>query len=72
MYASYDLDTRVSGVELLKTSGDEARVSFVLVTRKVRGPAFRDNRIEGVFILRKEGGAWKLYDQEIDEIEYLE
>lgn len=72
MYATYDLHAALSGVELLEATKKEARVSFVLVTRKIRGPAFADNLIEGVFILRKEDGEWKLYDQEIENTEYLE
>jgi ketosteroid isomerase-like protein len=72
MYRSYDLQHTVTDVELLKVSGDRAEVSFTLTTRKVRGPAFRDNRVVGVFIMRKEDGRWKLYDQRVDDIEYLE
>jgi ketosteroid isomerase-like protein len=72
LYATHDLDTRLYEVEVLKVTSREARVSFVLVTRQIRGPAFTDNRIEGVFILRKDDGRWKLYDQEIEDIEYLE
>jgi tetratricopeptide (TPR) repeat protein len=72
VYSTYDLRADVSGVQVIKASRNEARVSFVLVTRKIRGPAFRDNRVEGVFVLRKEDDRWKLYNQEIDNVEYLE
>jgi hypothetical protein len=73
MYRKYDLKATLSDVEIVKVSGDRAEVSFVLTTRKIRGPAFRDNRIRGIFILRKEDGEWKLYDQKVDQddIEYL-
>jgi hypothetical protein len=72
MYSTFDLNTTITNVAVLKSSSTRAEVSFVLTTRKVRGPAFRDNRITGVFILRQEDGKWRLYDQEIDDIEYLE
>ena len=72
MYRTYDTQHTLAGVDLLKSSGTRAEVSFTLTTRKIWGPAFRDNRIVGVFILRKEDGRWKLFDQKIDDIEYLE
>jgi hypothetical protein len=73
MYQKYDLKTTLSDVEIIEVSGNRAEVSFVLTTRKIRGPAFRDNRIRGIFILRKEDGEWKLYDQKVDQddVEYL-
>jgi hypothetical protein len=72
MYSTFDLQSTLSGVELLEVSAQEARVSFVLVTRKIQGPEFRDNRLEGVYILQKQDGAWRLRDQEIDTVEYLD
>ncbi len=72
MYQNYDIQHSITGVELLKTTKNRAEVSFVLTTKKVRGPSFRDNRVTGVFILKKEDGRWKLYDQKVDDIEYLE
>jgi hypothetical protein len=71
MYRTFDLDTRLRNVQLVQATDREARVSFVLVTRKVRGPAFRDNQIEGVMTLRKDDGEWKLFGQEVDDIKYL-
>lgn len=72
MYQNYDIQHSITGVELLKSTKNRAEVSFVLTTKKIRGPDFRDNRVTGVFILKKEDGRWKLYDQEVDDIEYLE
>jgi len=72
VYRNFDLQHTITGVELLKSSSDRAEASFILTTRRVRGPSFRDNRTTGVFILRKEEGRWKLYDQRIEDVEYLE
>jgi hypothetical protein len=72
LLAKYDLSTRLYDVEVVEVTRREARVRFTLETRRVRGPAFRDNRVQGEFILRKEGDAWKMYDQEVDSVEYLE
>jgi hypothetical protein len=72
MYSAFDLQSTLSDVELLEASTRGARVSFVLVTRKIHGPDFRDNRVQGVFVLRKQDGEWRLQDQEIASIEYLD
>ena len=71
MYDMYDLRATLRGVKVIEVSKNKARVSFVLTTKKVRGPAFKNNRVEGVFILRKDDGDWKLFDQEIENVEYL-
>jgi hypothetical protein len=34
-------------------------------------PALRDNKIGGVHILKKSDGTWKIYDTQIDSIDYL-
>jgi hypothetical protein len=71
-YETYDLSSKIYDLEILALSEEEARVSFTLVTTKVSGPAFRDNRVDGVMILRPEKGAWKLYGQENEDVTYLD
>ncbi len=67
-----DFSSNVYNVKVLELSDEKARVSFTLITKQVRGPAFRDNQVDGVWILRKDDGAWKLYDQEVNNITYLD
>jgi hypothetical protein len=71
LYRNYDLTATLSSVEVIRYSPTEARVRFILETRKRSGPDFRDNRINGTFILRPENGQWKLYDQIVNNIEYF-
>jgi tetratricopeptide (TPR) repeat protein len=71
MYETFDLRATMKGVKVIEVKDDTARVAFVLTTRKLRGPAFQDNRVEGEFILKKEKGRWKLLNQKIDNVEYL-
>jgi hypothetical protein len=71
LFANYDLSFEVSNVEVLEQSKNEARVAFILITRKIRGPAFNNNQVKGVMILRPENSAWKIYNQEVQSIEYL-
>jgi tetratricopeptide (TPR) repeat protein len=71
MYDMFDLRATLRDVKVIEVKRDTARVSFVLTTKKVRGPAFQDNRVEGEFILKKEKGRWKLFNQKVDNVEYL-
>jgi hypothetical protein len=70
-FETYDLSYAVSGVAVVEENSQEVSLSFILVTRKIRGPSFRDNKISGVMILHKDGEVWKIYDQKIDNIQYL-
>lgn len=72
VFNTYDLKATLDSARLLSVTDDEAQVAFVLTTRKISGPEFRDNRIEGVMILRLEDGRWKIYDQQVDSIDYLD
>ena len=71
VFDTYDLSYEIADLVVLSVEDDEARVSFVLTTRKISGPEFRDNEITGVFILRQDGDVWKIYSQEISNIKYL-
>jgi hypothetical protein len=69
----YTLSYRLSDVYVIEQQRSRAVVHFVLTTRLIRGPSgFRDNRVTGEMKLRTEDGAWKIYDQEVIEIEYLD
>lgn len=70
-FSLFDLSYKLSRVEVIQQKSDQAVVAFVLTTKKIRGPSFRDNRISGEMILRKENGVWKIYDQKVDNITYL-
>jgi hypothetical protein len=68
----FTLSYRVSDVYVIEQNRNKAVVHFVLTTKLVRGPiSFRDNRITGEMTLRKENGAWKIYNQKVDNVEYL-
>jgi hypothetical protein len=73
MFRTGDYSSKVYNVKILELTDKEARVSFTLITKQIRGPAqFRDNQVDGVWILRTDDGAWKLYDQEVDNVTYLD
>jgi hypothetical protein len=67
----YDLSYEIFIPEMLEQGRSEAVISFVLTTRKIRGPAFQDNIVTGEMTLRKHEGEWKIYDQRVDDVQYL-
>ena len=72
IYDTYDLSYKVSDLKVTELKGDEAKVQFVQITKKIKGPTFRDNRIEGVHTLHKVNGEWKIFDTKITKMEYLQ
>jgi hypothetical protein len=71
-FATYDLSYTVSDLRVEQRRSGEAKVHFALTSRKISGPTFRDNVVEGVYILRPEDGNWKLFQYEDLEVTYLE
>lgn len=71
-FATYDLYVEVYGLEIIKQTRTEVQVAFTMVTSKIRGPAFRNNRVQGIFLMRPDDGIWKIYDQKVESVEYLD
>lgn len=69
----FTLSYRLSDVYVIEQRRNKAVVHFVLTTRLIRGPSgFQDNRVTGEMTLRTEDDAWKIYDQKVIEIDYLD
>ncbi len=71
IFSTYDLNYQVKDMKVIELNDDEAKVQFVQITKKEKGPTFRNNRIEGIHILHKTDGQWKIYDTQIKKIDYL-
>jgi hypothetical protein len=72
VFANYDLDFRFSGLELQSLTDKEAKIHFVLTTKKISGGEFRDNSVTGVMILRPDEGVWKIYNQQVEDVKYFD
>ena len=72
LLGQYDLKATIDNLEVLEIGDEEARVRMTLTTRKVSGPAFRDNRIDMEMVLRKLDRRWFIYDQTVYDVEYLD
>jgi hypothetical protein len=68
----YDLRYSVTDLKPEIPSADEAWVTFTQITERTAGPQFRNNRVKGVHIFKKEGGHWKFYDSKVIDAEYLQ
>ena len=71
IFQTYDLNYQVKDLKVIELKDNEAKVQYVQITKKIKGPNFRDNRIEGIHTLHKKDGEWKIYDTEIKKIDYL-
>ena len=71
MFATYRLYVELSDVQVRDVSDSVAHVHVVITTRKLNGPAFKDNRVTAVMELHKVHGDWKIYGQTISGIDYL-
>jgi PBP1b-binding outer membrane lipoprotein LpoB len=71
IFSTYDLNYQVKDLKIIELNDNEAKVQFVQITKKLKGPTFRDNRIEGVHTLHKTSDGWKIYDTQIKKIDYL-
>jgi tetratricopeptide (TPR) repeat protein len=65
-FAQYDLEFWFFNLSVTKLTSKEAHIHFSLSTKKIRGPAFRDNIVTGTMILRLDNGIWKIYNQEVE------
>lgn len=72
LFETYDLTYKLSELEIMERTTNRAYVRFVQITSKRTGPAFRNNKLCGIFELRKQGGKWKFYSTKPQNIEYLD
>jgi hypothetical protein len=64
LFAKFDLRTTLEKLDRESITEDEAKVSFVQLTEKASGPAFKNNRTTGIHTLRKDDGKWKIFATE--------
>ena len=71
IFQNYDLSYQVSNLSIIEESKQEVKLTYILVTRKIRGGDFRDNQVDGIITLRKDGDIWKIFNQTVDNVKYL-
>ena len=71
LFELYDLKYELDSLNVISQTDDEARVECIQITTKVKGPAFRDNRIVFVHSLKKSEGNWKIYNSKVVKLDYM-
>jgi hypothetical protein len=72
LLANYTLRCKLENAKVVSVEQDEAQVSFVQTTEKVSGEMpFDDNRVEGIHLLKKHDGVWKIYSSHVTKSEFL-
>ncbi|MFQ3676358.1 MAG: hypothetical protein SNJ74_00225, partial [Fimbriimonadaceae bacterium] len=72
LFRTYRFQVSIDRAEVEKIEGDLATVRAVQTTRRVAGPAFRDNTIEAVHTFRRHEGRWLLRSTEVEKTTYLD
>jgi len=60
MFQLYDLKFEIVSAKVIDKKADEARVRVVQTTRKIKGPAFKDNETTAIQVLKNVNGQWKI------------
>lgn len=68
----YELKYELVDFRYIGKDGEYTLARGTQKTLKVSGPDFRDNRIDSIYIFRKENGQWKLWQQAVLEVTYLD
>lgn len=68
----YKLRAKLESIKVLSISGTTAKVSMVVLTTKVSGPAFRNNRVASVNTVLKKKGTWLTNSTKVTKFEYLD
>lgn len=73
---SFQASSRVfitlESAKLESLTADTATVRFTQLTRRVSGPAFRDNRVIGLYSMKKINGAWRILNMKPIDIQFLD
>ena len=71
-FENYDFSFKIESYKLIKSNDENAHVVVVVVTKKIRGSEFKDNRSKSQYFLKKFDGCWYIVKAETLSVEYLE
>ncbi|MBD2292659.1 hypothetical protein H6G06_03955 [Anabaena sphaerica FACHB-251] len=71
VFDTYDLKYEINKFEILEISDNKAKVRITQTTKKISGPAFKDNVLVSTNTLRKSNGRWKIVSTELESVNYL-
>lgn len=71
IFDTYDLSYKIEKIKLLEQNDKEAKVEFIQVTTKIKGPDFKNNRTYGIHTLKLDGDSWKIFSTEVTDLKFL-
>lgn len=71
IFLVYDLNYKIEKLKVLEKNDNEAKVEFVQITTKLKGPDFKNNKTTGVHTLKMDDGSWKIFSTEVQDLEFL-
>lgn len=70
LLSTYDLSFRLLDFEFLGADAEYAVARTHHETRRLRGPVFRDNVVDGIQVFRLDGDEWRLWSTVVLEIKF--
>lgn len=71
IFEVYDLHYKVEKLKVLEQNDKEAKIEFIQVTTKLKGPDFKNNKTTGVHTLKMDVDSWKIFSTEVQDLEFL-
>lgn len=71
LFKVYDLNYKLEKIEVVEENDKKAVVNFTQLTTKVSGPNFKNNRVMGTHILKKDGDSWKIFSTKILDTKFI-
>ncbi len=71
IFEVYDLHYKVEKLKVLEQNDKEAKIEFIQVTTKLKGPDFKNNKTTGIHTLKMDGDSWKIFSTEVQDLEFL-
>jgi hypothetical protein len=71
VFFKYDIRYELIETEVLSKEDDEVKVRFIQITTKRDGDNVRKNQVNGIYILRKSAGFWKIYETDVTDSKFI-
>lgn len=68
IFETYDLSYKIEKIKVIEQNDTEAKVEFVQLTTKIKGPEFKNNRTYGIHTLKLDGDSWKIFSTEVTDL----
>lgn len=71
VFFKYDIRYELLEVEIMSEEEDEIKIRFIQITSKRDGDNVRKNQVNGIYILRKSAGFWKIFETDVTDSKFI-